>query len=121
MPCVLVVEDDDDIREMLKYLLTANGYDTMFACNGREALVRMSERTPCVVLLDMHMPVMNGWEFRACQLGDPTNASVPVIAVTAYYDPRTVEQQLGLKCLHKPLSVDHIIDEVQRACGGSRD
>ena len=116
MPCVLVVEDDPDIREMLQYLLAANGYETACASNGREALARMAERLPCVVLLDMHMPVMDGWEFRRCQLHDPRNARVPVVAVTAHFDPRDVERQLGVKCLSKPIHVDQIVTEVRHLC-----
>ena len=61
MPCVMIVDDDADIRELLNFLMTANGYETMTAQNGRDALERMRGRLPCLVLLDLHMPVMDGW------------------------------------------------------------
>ena len=73
--------------------------ETMSAHNGFEALRKMRQRTPCVVLLDMQMPVMDGWEFRRRQLHDPSHAHVPVVAVTAHYDPARIEQQLGVKML----------------------
>ena len=68
MPCVLIVEDDADIREFMQFLLSASGYETMTAANGEEALHRMRERRPCMVLLDLMMPVMDGFDFRARQL-----------------------------------------------------
>ena len=71
MPCVLIVEDDSDIREFMELLLADAGYDTMSAENGSRALERMRARRPCLVLLDLAMPVMDGWEFRERQLADP--------------------------------------------------
>ena len=61
MPCVLIVEDEPDVREFMEVLLQTSGYETMSAPNGLEALQRMRARRPCVVLLDLMMPVMNGW------------------------------------------------------------
>jgi CheY-like chemotaxis protein len=61
MPCVLIVEDDPDIREFMELLLADAGYDTMTAENGSLALERMRARRPCLVLLDLAMPVMDGW------------------------------------------------------------
>ena len=87
MACVLVVEDDKDVREMLDLLLTTSGYETMTAENGAIALQKMRERRPCVVLLDLMMPVMNGWRFREQQLADPTLAPVPVVCVSAVHQP----------------------------------
>ena len=61
----------------------------------------MRERNPSVALLALHMPVMDGFEFRRRQLQDPMNATVPVVAVTAHYNPLEVDQKLGIKCLRK--------------------
>jgi CheY-like chemotaxis protein len=118
MPSVLIVEDDDDLCEFMNYLLTSNGYETVCAHNGRDALDQMRSCKPCLVLLDLHMPVMDGFEFRWHQLRDPSCASIPVVAVTAHFDPRDVERRLGVKCLRKPFAIDHILTEVQRACTG---
>ena len=67
MPTVLIGEDDADTLEMMEYIMGAHGYGTMTATNGKVALERMRERRPCVVLLDLTMPVMDGWEFRRRQ------------------------------------------------------
>jgi CheY-like chemotaxis protein len=77
----------------------------------------MRTRKPCIVLLDIHMPVMDGWEFRRRQLDDPNYASVPVVAVTAHFDTVDVEHKLGVKCLRKPIHIEEMITEVRFACG----
>ena len=119
MPCVLIVEDDAELCGFMNFLLTANGYQTMCAGNGQQALDQMRTRTPCIVLLDIHMPVMDGWEFRKRQLDDPRYASVPVVAVTAHFDARAVEDKLGVRCLRKPMHIDEVITEVRVACGSA--
>ena len=120
MPCVLIVEDDDDSREMLELLLASNEYETMSARNGQEALAQMRQRRPCLVLLDLQMPVMTGWEFRERQLEDPELADVPVVCVTAFFNPGEVEQQLGLRCLPKAGQFTAVMNEVQSLCGKGR-
>ena len=64
MPHVLIVEDDPDVREMLELVLQTSGYTTDTAANGQQALERVHERRPCLIVLDLMMPVMSGWEFR---------------------------------------------------------
>jgi CheY-like chemotaxis protein len=117
MPCVLIVEDDDDSREMLELLLASNEYETMSARNGAEALEQMRQRRPCLVLLDLQMPVMTGWEFRERQLQDPQLADVPVVCVTAFFNPGEIEQQLGLRCLPKVGQFTAVMNEVRSLCG----
>jgi CheY-like chemotaxis protein len=119
MPCVLIVEDDPDVCEFMSFLMAANGYETLRARNGRDALEVMRKRMPCIVLLDLHMPVMDGWEFRRRQLMDPRAASVPVVAVTAHFDPSAVEHRLGVKCINKPIHIEDVVREVQFACGAA--
>src|SRR3954463_3752023 len=77
MPCVLIVEDDDDVREFMQLLVSSCGYETMTARDGEEALARMRERRPCMVLLDLQMPRMDGWEFRERQLQDVQLKHIP--------------------------------------------
>jgi CheY-like chemotaxis protein len=117
MPCVLIVEDDADVCEFMHFLLTANGYETMSARNGRQALEQIRTRRPCMVLLDLHMPVMDGFEFRKHQLLDPNSATVPVVAVTAHFDAGDVERRLGVRCIGKPIHIEEIITAVRFACG----
>lgn len=118
MPCVLIVEDDPDIREFMELLLIDAGYDTMTAENGARGLESMRARRPCLVLLDLAMPVMDGWGFRERQLADPELAKVPVVCVTAAFDPASVSARLKVPCLPKPVSFSAVLDAVQHACGG---
>ena len=120
MHSVLIVEDEPDIREFMELLLIDAGYDTMTAENGSRALESMRARRPCLVLLDLAMPVMDGWEFRERQLADPELATVPEVCVTAAFDPASVSARLKVPCLPKPVSFSAILDEVRNACGGHR-
>lgn len=120
MPCVLIVEDDADVREFMDLLLSNSGFDTATAANGAEALKALREKRPCLVLLDLMMPVMDGWTFRAKQLEDPAIADVPVVCVTAVSEPQQVAERLHAPCLKKPVDFTDLLDEVRRACGGLR-
>jgi len=116
---ILVVDDDPLIRELIGRLLSAHGFSIVRAGNGEEALERMRERKPCVVVLDLQMPVVDGWEFRRRQLADPDLADVPVICITGYYDPTDVFRQTGVQCLSKPIALSGLLQAVQRACRSS--
>src|SRR4051812_23576179 len=84
---VLVVEDDRDIREALSDLLEMEGFKVYTAGNGKEALSVLKEiSSPCVVLLDLFMPVMSGFEFLTAQSHDHIIATIPVIIVSAVAD-----------------------------------
>src|SRR5262245_38574461 len=109
MPVILIVEDEPDIRDFMQFLLSASGYETMTAGNGYEALRLMRERKPDLVLLDLMMPVMDGFDFRAQQLRDPDIAAVPVLCLTAMFDPAYVTERLAVPCLNKPVSVDRLL------------
>ena len=116
MPCVLIVEDDPDIRDFMQVLLSASGYETMTAANGEQALNLMRERKPCMVLLDLMMPVMDGFGFRERQLEEPSLAPVPVLCLTAMFDASYVAERLAVPCLNKPVSVDRLLMEVEERC-----
>src|SRR5690349_21445677 len=112
---VLVVEDDDGIRETLQMFLEMEGYRVITAANGRQGLEALNKAArPCLILLDLMMPVMNGWEF-AASLKDTPHADVPVVIVSAYAD------QVGaMKCdgvITKPIDVDTLLKTVRRWCG----
>ena len=108
-------------REMLVHFLESRGHETMSAANGAEALEQLRRQLPCLVLLDMQMPVMTGWDFRRQQVQDSQFADVPVIAITAYFDPGDVEQELGIRCLSKTGDIFAIEQEVRAVCGAARD
>jgi CheY-like chemotaxis protein len=85
---VLVVDDDDNLRETICDMLVGEGYKALAACNGQEALsVLRANAPPCLILLDLMMPVMNGWEFLDAQIKDPVLALIPVVVLSASHDP----------------------------------
>jgi CheY-like chemotaxis protein len=106
---VLVVDDDRDNRELLVELLASEGYLVSSASDGRRALAEARAMRPDVILLDLMMPVMNGWEFRDAQLRDPDLARVPVVVVSAFEDTLEVEA-----ILRKPYLLEDVLDTVQR-------
>lgn len=113
---VLVVEDDFDIRGVIRIALEAEGYTVATAENGREALDYLKAvGLPRLILLDLMMPVMDGWEFRAAQQADPAWASVPVVVISA--DGRVSEKAQALGAaggLTKPIDLDALLDTVRR-------
>jgi len=82
---ILIVDDDNDVRSALSEMLEEEGFSVEGAPNGREALARLRGGTvhPCVILLDLMMPGMDGWDFRTEQMRDPRLAEVPVVIVSA--------------------------------------
>lgn len=81
---VLVVDDDRDVCDLIQAALAGKGYKTIVAGNGREALDYLKSRAPRpkLILLDLMMPEMNGWEFRKVQQSDPALAGIPVAIIT---------------------------------------
>ncbi|WP_373372118.1 response regulator [Nannocystis bainbridge] len=93
MQRILVVEDDPDAREMLALLLQVQGFKVVTASNGVDALAQLradlapgGSGAPSVILLELRMPIMSGWEFRAAQLLDPALAPNPVIIMSGSVD-----------------------------------
>ena len=76
----------------------------------------MRHRRPCLVLLDLMMPVMNGWDFRRFQIADPALADIPVICLTAVFDPARVAEELNVQCFRKPVALDDVLHVVANAC-----
>jgi len=118
---VLVVDDDDDLRESFRDVLEDEGYRVLTASNGYEALRTLrSEPPPSVILLDLMMPVMNGWQFRTAQQLNPELANIPVVIVTAGLNIDAATRDLAAhRCLKKPVSVEELLDAVQPLCRGS--
>ena len=114
---VLVVEDDDDSRLMLSMILSLRGYRTVAATDGAEALRVAREHQPCLILLDLMMPVMDGEAFRQAQLGDAELRDIPVIVVTARHDgPASAHRMGASSCIRKPLNVQQVLAEVEAHC-----
>jgi CheY-like chemotaxis protein len=112
---ILVVDDDEDIREALKDLLASDGYQVDVAENGRDALAFMRRRgRPDLVLLDLMMPVMNGWEFLREKSRDDELNGVPVLVVTA--NPVPLEDDGVTAVMQKPLRFDRLRIAIEKLC-----
>jgi len=113
---VLVVEENIDVREAMTAFLEGEGYHVVGAANGGEALVQLRTSVIfCVVLLDLGMPVMDGWEFRAEQLREPAMTSIPVVIVSlegllAQHDGAPVA------VFPRPVGWGHLLETVQQHC-----
>ena len=117
VPCVLVVDDDPDIRRMLEDVLTDEGHQVRVASNGREALAFVEHQAVDLILLDLMMPVMDGPAFyqayRARVDNDPERA--PVVVISADRNVREQAAQLGVDSyLTKPFDLDALLDQVER-------
>lgn len=113
---ILIVEDDADIRETLKYALELEGYEVTTAHNGRDGLEQLPKMAkPCLILLDLMMPVMNGWEFANALQDDMVLATIPVIVVTAFADRAGGIPAKGV--IKKPIDIDLLFSTAHRYCG----
>jgi len=114
---VLVVEDDPDLSALLAVILTEAGYPVMTAGDGIEALERVAERLPGLVLLDMRMPRMNGWEF-AREFRARHGHAAPIVVVTAAENARLRAEEIEADgWLEKPFELDQVMREVARFIG----
>ena len=112
---MLIVEDDSDLRVMMATLLAVGGFETLTASNGAAALA-MLERGVDAIVLDLMMPVMDGWEFRRRQLASPSVAAIPVIVVSAVDAQR---RDWAVPCaahLSKPIDVDRLLRTLVELC-----
>ncbi len=115
----LVVEDDEDIRDVVAMLLTVLGFDVREAPNGQVALETLRAGwIPTLIVLDLMMPVMNGWAFRAEQRKIPGAAKVPIIVLSARRPPyRGLDAELQVaEILPKPFELDSFLAAVSRHC-----
>ena len=111
---VLVVDDDDGIRSVVVPTLEDEGYETAEATNGAEALAYVRARMPALILLDMRMPVMNGWEFAAAY-GEIAPPRAPIVVVTAGRDAAEKARDIGAAgYLGKPFDLDQLSEIVAR-------
>ncbi len=117
---LLLVEDDPGIREALRELLTEEGYQVVTASNGREALDLLSpDAPPCVILLDLMMPVMDGWDFAHHLHADGRYAGIPVVLVSGAGDLDVHVQALGAVAgCPKPPDVPQFLAIVAEHCEG---
>ena len=112
---ILIVEDDPDALEALGDLLSSHGYGVASAHHGGEALELLGRSPlPNVIVLDLLMPTMDGWEFRRRQKNDPRIAHIPVIVVSASSAAKPIDAD---SILRKPVDIDRLLETVARHCG----
>lgn len=113
---ILIIDDDFDIGQTMADLLELEGYETVVAINGQDALDQLARGArPDLILLDMMMPVMDGWAFRAAQEKLDGAAQIPVLTVTADGDAKGKAQAIhAAGHVAKPVSVDALLDAVER-------
>jgi CheY-like chemotaxis protein len=116
---ILVVDDDQAIRETLCELLADEGHPAVGAANGQEALELLrADGRPCVIFLDLMMPVMDGVAFRAEQLQDPELSTIPVAVITAAGAGAASSMNVDA-VLPKPLRIESVLQVVDRFCSGT--
>jgi CheY-like chemotaxis protein len=111
---LLIVDDDDALREALADALALEGFDVECCVHGADALARLrAGLRPDLILLDLMMPVMDGWAFRAAQLTDPALAAIPVVVITA---AGPLEPPIDARhVLHKPFRIEELVGVVGAA------
>ena len=116
---VLVVDDDPDILQTLGLCLSSEGYRVLMAANGKEALDILDREHPSVILLDLMMPVMDGWQFVA-ELDHRGRRDVPLLILSADRSVQGHAQQLRASGhLAKPFDLDELLGKVQQLTGGA--
>ncbi|MRS12592.1 MAG: response regulator [Actinobacteria bacterium] len=122
-PVVLVVDDDKDIVELLSITLKQRGYAVMAAFDGREAMAAVEHTKPHLILLDMRMPGMDGYEVLETLKGDSATSEIPVVIMSAF--PLDREQadilELAAVCVSKPFSADQFVNLLESVIGDEGD
>jgi two-component system, chemotaxis family, chemotaxis protein CheY len=114
---VLVVDDDPTVRGMMSRLLLLKGFSVRVAEDGGEALnlLRSMPRLPCLVVLDLAMPIMDGREFLRLRARDPILCDIPVVVVSGNPQPGAISEGADA-CLRKPVDVDKLIGSIEHHC-----
>ncbi len=117
---LLLVEDNEMNRDMLTRRLQRKGYEVVIAVNGREAIERAREDTPDLVLMDLSLPEVDGWEATRILKEDPATRSIPIIALTAHAMAGEKERALAAGCNDydtKPIELPRLLSKIQRQLG----
>ena len=121
-PLVLLVEDQSELREMYVQQLELSGFDVIQAGNGADALTHTAAHCPDVVLMDLSLPILDGWEATRRLKNDARTAHIPVVALTAHDESGELQRATSVGCdwfVPKPCPPDALIAEVRRVLAGS--
>ena len=116
MPKILLVEDNEMNRDMLSRRLVKRGYEVVVAVDGQEGVAKARAEAPALVLMDMSLPVLDGWEATQALRADPTTRSIPVIALTAHAMAGDRERALAAGCDDfdtKPIELERLLGKIE--------
>jgi two-component system, cell cycle response regulator DivK len=123
MAKVLLVEDDEMNRDMLARRLVRRGFEVVSALNGKQGVDLARSEKPDIILMDMSLPIMDGWEATRCMKSDDATRSVPVIALTARAMSGDREKAIEAGCDDydtKPVEFDRLIGKIERLLGNEK-
>ena len=114
-PTILVVEDDERIQRLVELVLRGEGYSVVQASDGRQALDMIASSKPDLVLLDLMLPVLDGWALRERLRQRPATSDIPIILMSAVRNLPETAQELGVAdYLSKPFEIDDLVRSVRR-------
>jgi two-component system cell cycle response regulator DivK len=116
MPKILLIEDNEMNRDMLSRRLLRRGYEVVVAVDGQEGVAKARAEAPALVLMDMSLPVLDGWEATRALRADPATRSIPVIALTAHAMAGDREKALAAGCDDfdtKPIELERLIGKIE--------
>ena len=122
-PLILIVEDQSDLRHLYAQQLALCGFDVIEAENGADAITYTCDRDPDVVLMDLSLPVVDGWEATRRLKSDERTAHIPIVALTAHDGSGELQRATRAGCdwfVPKPCPPDALIVEIRRVLAGSR-
>ena len=124
MARILLVEDNEMNRDMLSRRLKRRGYDVVIAVDGREGIERAASESPDLILLDMSLPEVDGWEAAKRLKADPGTHSIPIIALTAHAMAGDREKALAAGCDEydtKPVELSRLLGKIQSLLDGATE
>jgi CheY-like chemotaxis protein len=123
MTRILLVEDNEMNRDMLSRRLSRRGFEVLVAENGQSGIQLTASEKPDIVLMDMSLPVMDGWEAARRLKSDPETSGIPIIALTAHAMASDRERALEAGCDDydsKPVDMTRLVDKIEHLLGASR-
>ena len=121
MPKILLVEDNEMNRDMLSRRLTRNGFEVVIAVDGQQGVALATSERPDVILMDMSLPVMDGWEATRRVRADPATRAIPVIALTANAMVEDREKAMAAGCDDfdtKPVELPRLLEKIRTQLNG---